>query len=222
MKRGFTLIEVLTAIAIIAVLAGILFPVLSRARDGGRQTTCLSNLGQVGRAIGLYMADYDDVFPYAIDPSDRDRPEIWSRYPEFQAQIPFMPFLHDALFPYVKARDVFRCPADSGAKVLDSNFGIPFDTQGPMFDKYGTSYFFRTEIAFRYYTQDRFELPSQTNVLFDGAGHWHGGGKPMEIEDSFDAIKDLRRGYRYNVLYGDFHAKTATADQLDVAWQTRL
>ncbi len=222
MRRAFTLIEVLVVVAIIAILAGLLFPVYSRARDQGRQTSCLSNLSQIGKSIGLYMADYDEVFPHAIDPSDRDRPEIWDRHPEFQARIPTMPFLHEALRPYTKSAELFRCPADHGTEVLDSNFGIPFRTSPSMFSVYGTSYFFRTEIAFRFYSQERFELPTKVNVLFDGAGHWHGSARAMREEDNFDTILGLRKEYRYNCLFGDFHAKSLSASELDLAWRTRL
>jgi prepilin-type N-terminal cleavage/methylation domain-containing protein len=44
-NRGITVIEILVVIAIIGVLAAVLFPVFARARDKGRQTACLSNLG---------------------------------------------------------------------------------------------------------------------------------------------------------------------------------
>jgi prepilin-type N-terminal cleavage/methylation domain-containing protein/prepilin-type processing-associated H-X9-DG protein len=62
-KTGFTLIELLVVIAIIAILAAILFPVFAQAREKARQTTCTSNLKQIGSALLMYAQDYDEFFP---------------------------------------------------------------------------------------------------------------------------------------------------------------
>ena len=59
-SRAFTLIEVLTVTAIVAVLAAILFPVLTRAKANARKTTTLNNLHQCGLALSLYEQDYGD------------------------------------------------------------------------------------------------------------------------------------------------------------------
>ncbi|HEY3418123.1 MAG TPA: DUF1559 domain-containing protein, partial [Armatimonadota bacterium] len=67
MKRiGFTLIELLVVIAIIAILAAILFPVFAKAREKARQTSCLSNLRQLGLGVMQYVQDFDEIYPFSV------------------------------------------------------------------------------------------------------------------------------------------------------------
>jgi prepilin-type N-terminal cleavage/methylation domain-containing protein/prepilin-type processing-associated H-X9-DG protein len=64
---AFTLIELLVVIAIIATLAALLLPVLGRAQESARATTCLSNLHQIGLALQLYVGDNKNRLPYMSD-----------------------------------------------------------------------------------------------------------------------------------------------------------
>lgn len=61
----FTLIELLLAIAIIAILAGLLLPALKKARESGQKTYCSSNLRQLGVTVNVYKSDWNDYSPPA-------------------------------------------------------------------------------------------------------------------------------------------------------------
>jgi len=93
-RRGFTLIELLVVIAIIAILAAILFPVFAKAREKARQTSCLSNLKQVGLAFQMYCTDYDDMLPL-------------SHYATAAGQL----YYPSILVPYMKNSQIWRCPS---------------------------------------------------------------------------------------------------------------
>src|SRR5438067_13476464 len=57
-QKGFTLIEVLVVIAIISVIAGIVYASTGSVREKARQTTCISNLRQIGQALAMYRQDW--------------------------------------------------------------------------------------------------------------------------------------------------------------------
>jgi prepilin-type N-terminal cleavage/methylation domain-containing protein len=61
--RGFTLVELLVVIGIIALLIAILMPALSKAREASQKTVCLSNLRQLGTAMQLYATEFKDAIP---------------------------------------------------------------------------------------------------------------------------------------------------------------
>jgi prepilin-type N-terminal cleavage/methylation domain-containing protein len=102
-RRAFTLIELLVVIAIVAILAAILFPVFAQAKAAAKRTACLSNSRQVGMALKMYLADYDDAMPiyYAYH----------SQPPAFQ---PGHKGVEVALAPYCRNPDVFQSPFDTG------------------------------------------------------------------------------------------------------------
>ena len=68
--RAFTLIELLVVISVIALLVGILLPVLGKARDTGKDVACLSNLRQLTIGMTAYAVDHKEVFPLLAEDGD--------------------------------------------------------------------------------------------------------------------------------------------------------
>lgn len=111
--RAFTLIELLIVIAIIAVLAAILFPVFLSARKRAYRTACAANLKQIGLAVTLYAGDNDErLMPGHLlpvpDPVTGDDSAGWA----------------GAANGYARAPRVFVCPTDGDAARTDG--GVTF------------------------------------------------------------------------------------------------
>lgn len=118
-KQGFTLIELLVVVAIIAILASILFPVFARARANARRASCLSNLKQIGMGVMMYTQDNDGYFPL---PSRHDTTTSdASRYDDDYL------FWPNFIYPYVKNLQVLRCPSQvvnkSATSLEAGNYG---------------------------------------------------------------------------------------------------
>jgi len=95
LRRAFTLIEVLVVIAIIAVLAGIVFPVFMQAKEAAKKDACLSNVKQLAYATLLYASSADETFPLA------------------QTDDPPLMYWGDLLLPYARDWRVLACPGEA-------------------------------------------------------------------------------------------------------------
>lgn len=62
-KHIFTLVEMLVVVAVIAIIASMLLPALSKARNKTKDIQCINNLRQIGASIALYTGDHDDLLP---------------------------------------------------------------------------------------------------------------------------------------------------------------
>lgn len=132
-RKGFTLIELLVVIAIIAILAAILFPVFAQARAKARQTTCLSNMKQIGLAVLMYTEDWDERLPAVM----AEYCTYWYTTPPYGPIVdPYTwpitsgPGLHFLTEPYTKNKQIFNCPSDpkGSAYVSYEVYASPCDT----------------------------------------------------------------------------------------------
>src|SRR5215203_2170260 len=102
-RGGFTLVELLVVIGIIAVLIGVLLPVLGKAREQANRTRCLSNLRQLSTAMLMYANTYQDRLP------NSNPPQTTSDYDATNAVL--VALNRD----YIRAAGVFWCPSDIDA-----------------------------------------------------------------------------------------------------------
>lgn len=212
--RGFTLIELLVVIGILSLLAAIIFPVFSRSRASSAKSQCLSNVRQIGQAIMLYCQDYDDVFPLGGDPGDIYTTG-WVGTP-WEAVMNDIQPLPEVMTTYVKNRDIWRCPADTGFDKTGQFENVLLDGRPSSFEKFGMSYAYNSYLAadqerlsglVAYDTSSPYAEHGVSDIPLSGdpVGFWHGGNERVEK--------------RYNYVFCDGHAQSINRDQADKMWR---
>jgi prepilin-type N-terminal cleavage/methylation domain-containing protein/prepilin-type processing-associated H-X9-DG protein len=116
--RAFTLIELLVVMAVIAILAALLLPALSQARESARATRCASNLRQLALAVQLYVHEMEDRLPNVWESSvgsGRDSGSNgWMYFLNVGGPTRFDPS-RGSLYAYAPNDKAFECPSDRAA-----------------------------------------------------------------------------------------------------------
>jgi len=191
---AFTLIELLTVIAVILALATLLLPVISKAKSESQRATCVSNLRQVSLAIRMYADDNKDVLPQLRQPSS-GVDVVWIG---FRRMVQNYLGIHSQATPQDK---VFVCPADK--------FSVEWSTYpphqgGPIYENTitnFTSYFFngcntmRTNRPLPGIAGARLgslQNPAKTVLVAEGSAFegfsWHKPHKELLFRDSLNEV----------------------------------
>ncbi len=219
-SKAFTLIELLTVIAIIGILAGILLPTLGMARESARRIKCNSNLAQIGKALAMYAANYGEELPdvrpfpdnYDDDPKSHQVSSalLWNG-----SEVTGLGALYGGLIK-IADRDVFICPSakrrTEQRKSFD-NFPRP-DQEGVAGENTESSYLYRYreawgpgDLKFTYIskmadgsTKDLgLQYATKTAVVCDNNSTYAAGNPDLGSHN--------HRGKGVNVLFLDWHVE---------------
>ncbi|MBL8066982.1 MAG: prepilin-type N-terminal cleavage/methylation domain-containing protein [Armatimonadetes bacterium] len=217
---GFTLVELLVVIALIAILAAIIFPVFSQAKEAGKRSSCLSNVKETGMAVQLYNSDYDNTYSQtrksskdpAIDDADGSLEE-----PDFGS-------FFNRLTPYKVTGDMLgKCPSDPDPLGRDCDTPAP---DHPDLLSYLVNGYFVFGLA-----ESAVDKPAETILLAERRSQgtatadpfcnylyrpWFNPGNPAAPANDMDARNGAiatKRHVRANYGFADTHVKALSFDQ---------
>ena len=210
-RRGFTLVELLVVLSIVAILVALMLPTVKRAREASRQVACLSQLHHIGMTMVMYGGDYEGLLP-------RGNNVIW-----FKAFLAYLPGSTNHI-------ETYRCPAYPGSDQL-----ICYVVNAWTFD--GTA----DDVGYEINDPtplDGFDRPSRTLYIADNEDGWwrpvitsldngsldlndvwHFAHLPNSLAEEVTygrRIARNRHGGGPNVLYIDGHTDFLKADAMTV------
>jgi prepilin-type N-terminal cleavage/methylation domain-containing protein len=218
-QRAFTLVELLVVIGIIALLIGILLPVLSKARNASMRTVCMSNARQIWVGIQLYCDANRDWFPTCAAPHSTGGlpgPDDWI-YWQTTRNLDDSPIAMYLSATGDQLKKVLRCPADTLDRQPLRGF-IP----GEKFYLY--SYTLNSGVAlgtpppFDFRTKRPMWVRSAEKILIGEAEHPHSGGWDDEViatrrhGEGISPTRGIVMGTNATAAFFDGHAAAVTED----------
>lgn len=220
-RKGFTLVELLVVIGIIALLIAILLPALSKAREQGNWVACMSNLKQIGTSLLMYSNEFKGSLPRPASNGNGQYVDdiiIWREPPT----APATSVNDSVLQPYLNIRDeklkaIFRCPTDNWAdRPPQSGFTFPYRYTFTMSQSWD-SYPFGTPVSLTVarpklnqvvHPAEKICMAEEKNPN-DGRWVWTNSGSGTGQDELAD-----RHAKQGNCLYHDWHVERHTAKEL--------
>jgi prepilin-type processing-associated H-X9-DG protein len=161
----------LVVIAIIAILAAILFPVFARERENARRASCQSNLKQIGLGVMMYVQDYDEKYPFSLMRNNGTLSPTGTGFGTTYW------IWYQTLQPYTKSFQVFVCPS-----------GSPTTSATPYSGQYGTNTLIMPDTATTpivAISQSAIQSVSTTYLAMDAGPYEVGYGDATNPRDAF-------------------------------------